>query len=111
MDISDAKARVASLNYGNDVLIALQETQTALSDYINDINAVSEQEKALRYRKDTVKLATERLEKGLTDMTDLTTAQSELNQATIILIERRKEAAIAYILLQKATGTRQESRI
>lgn len=105
VDISDAKARAASLNYENGILIALQETQTALSDYINGINAASEQEKALSYRKDTVKLATERFEKGLTDMMDLTTAQSELNQATITLIERRSEAAIAYIRLQKAIGT------
>lgn len=104
VDAADAKSKAASLNYENGVLNALQETQTALSDYLNGINAVAEQEKALASRKDTVKLATERFEQGLTDMIDLTTAQSELNNATITLIERRAVAAIAFIRLQKALG-------
>lgn len=104
VDAADARASAASLNYENSALTALQETQTALSDYLNGINAVTEQETALTHRKETIKLATERFEKGLTDMTDLTTAQSELNQATITLIERRAAAATAYIRLQKALG-------
>ncbi len=104
VDSADARSKAASLNYENGVLNALQETQTALSDYLNGINAVAEQEKALASRKDAIKLATERFKQGLTDMTDLTTAQSELNHATITLIERRAVAAIAFIRLQKALG-------
>lgn len=104
VDAADARSTIASLNYENGVLLALQETQTALSDYLNGINAVTEQEKALASRKDTVTLATERFEQGITDMTDLTTAQSELNNTTITLIERRAVAAIAFIRLQKALG-------
>lgn len=47
-------------------------------------------------------LASERFSTGLTDMTDLTTAQTELNRAAILLIERKANAAIAYVRLQKA---------
>lgn len=104
VDVANAKSHAASLNYENCVLSALQETQTALSDYLNGINAASEQKKTLKFREDTVLFATKRFNQGLTDMTDLTTAQSELNQATITLIERRADAAIAYIRFQKALG-------
>jgi outer membrane protein TolC len=104
VDVANARARAASLEYENGVLLALQEVQTALSDYLNGINAVACQEKTHRFRKDTVKLASDRFAQGLTDMTDLTTAQSELNQATIQLIDQRALAATAYIRLQKALG-------
>ena len=105
IDAADARARAASLNYENAVLAALQETQTALSDYLQGINTVAEQEKALQFRQQTVTLASRRFERGLTDMTDLTTAQSELNQATLVLVERRALTAVAYIRLQKALGS------
>lgn len=47
-------------------------------------------------------IARERFERGLTDMTDLTTAQAELDQATIELIREKTTTAIAFIRLQKA---------
>ncbi|MDF3047224.1 MAG: oprN [Candidatus Midichloriaceae bacterium] len=105
LDAANAKTSGVALNYENGVLNALQETQTALSDYLKGLNAVAEQEKALLFRKDTVKLANERFNQGLTDMTDLTTAQSELNQAAITMIKKRAAAAIAYIKLQKALAS------
>jgi NodT family efflux transporter outer membrane factor (OMF) lipoprotein len=105
LDAANAKATTASLNYENGILNALQETQTALSDYLNGVNAVAEQEKALTFRKETVKLAMDRFNQGLTDMTDLTTAQSELNHAAITMIQRRTAAAIAYVRLQKALAS------
>jgi outer membrane protein TolC len=51
-----------------------------------------------------VNLAGERFRHGLTDMTDLTTTETERDTAAITLIERRAEAAIAFIRLQKALG-------
>ena len=105
IDASSAKANAATLSYQNASLTALQETKTALSDYLNGLNAVSEQLRTLNHRKDTVNLASERFKRGLTDMTDVTTAQSELNQATLLYIERKAAAAIAYVRLHKALGT------
>lgn len=102
---SDARAKAPALSYENASLIASQETKTSLSDYLNGINAASKQQLALEHRKDTVKLASERFKRGLTDMTDLTTAQSELNQATLLYIERKAVAATAYVKLHKGLGT------
>jgi NodT family efflux transporter outer membrane factor (OMF) lipoprotein len=105
VDAASARSQRASLAYEDAVLKALQETRTALSDYLSGLAAVAQQEGALKHRRDAVALAKERFTRGLTDMTDLTTAQTELDEATLTLIERQANAAIAYIRLQKALGT------
>ncbi|MFN7113214.1 MAG: efflux transporter outer membrane subunit [Alphaproteobacteria bacterium] len=99
---SDERRQQVLLSYEDTVNRALQETKTAMSDYMNGIQAVSDRNKALKSRKDTVYIARERFERGLTDMTDLTTAQAELDQATIDLINQKTSTAIAFIRLQKA---------
>ena len=104
VDANNARSIVASFEYENATLGALQEARTALSDYIGGINAVTRQGEALQHRRDAVSLANERFTRGLTDMTDLTTAQAELDHATLTLIERKAATAIAYIRLQKALG-------
>jgi NodT family efflux transporter outer membrane factor (OMF) lipoprotein len=105
VNTADARANAAMLAYENASLTALQETNTALSDYLNGINALRDQEVALAARRETVALATERYTNGLTDKTDITTAQAELNQATLLLVTRKAAAANAYIRLQKALGS------
>lgn len=102
IDSANAKAAQASLNYENTVALALQETRTALSDYLQGVNAISQIETALKYRRNTVDLAKERFEHGLTDMVDLTTATAELEQTTLMLTNQKAQTAIAYIRLQKA---------
>ena len=102
VDATDARSQQASLRYEDIVNRALQETKTALSDYLNGMNAVLAQEDALKSRQDTVRIAKDRFDRGLTDMTDLTTAQAELDTATIALISSRTKTAIAFIRLQKA---------
>lgn len=105
VDSANARAQQASLAYEDAVLRALQETRTAFSDYIGSVDAVQQQTAALTHRRDAVALAKERFTRGLTDMTDLTTAQTELDQATLTLTDRQANAAIAYIRLQKALGS------
>jgi multidrug efflux system outer membrane protein len=102
VDAADARTNEAALRYEDTVNRALQETRTALSDYLNGLNAVEAQNRALISRQDTVRIAKERFDRGLTDMTDLTTAQTELDQATLSLIRIKTSAAIAYVRLQKA---------
>lgn len=104
MKSADARKTQAILNYENSILLSLKEAHTALSHYLHGLNAVTIQEQALKHRKETVDLAKSRFEQGLTDATDLTTAQTELDQATIALIESKSNAAIAYINLHKALG-------
>lgn len=102
---ADAKAQQALLEYENNVNLAFQESKTALSDYLHGVNAMNSQAQTLSHRQETVDIARERFERGLTDMTDLTTAQTELDQASLSFISSQTSAAIAYIRLQKALGT------
>lgn len=104
IEVANAQTKEALYTYQNVILLALQEAKTALSDYINGLNTLTAQEEALKRRKETVAIAKERFERGLTDMTDLTTAQAELDQATLSLIVVQTSAAHAFIRLQKALG-------
>jgi multidrug efflux system outer membrane protein len=105
---SGARVQMALLSYENVTNLALQETKTALSDYLNGVNTVSAQEQALQNRQEALRLARIRFEQGLTDMTDLTTAQAELDQATLALIALQTQTAVAYIRLQKSLSLSEE---
>ena len=104
IDAANARSQQANLIYQDTILQALQEIHTALAGYLNGLNAINRQTEARTRRAETVRLATERFDRGLTDMTVLTTAQAELDQATITLITQKAETAITYIRLQQALG-------
>ena len=102
IDVADARQNQAMITYQNTVLQALQETQTALSDYLNGMNATLTQEQALTQRTTAVRLAQERFERGLNDMIDMTTAQQDQENAALGIVDQKAAAAIAFIRLQKS---------
>ncbi len=102
IDVADARQAQALLAYQNAVLQALQEIQTDLSDYLNNVNAAATQEQALAQRTTALQLARERFEHGLNDMIDVTTAQAEQESASLNVVDQKAAAAIAFIRLQKA---------
>ncbi len=104
LDVANAQSREAQYNYEKAILLALQEIKTALSDYLNGLNTLIAQGEALKRRQETVAIAKERFNRGLTDMTNLTTAQTELDQATLELIADKTSTAQAFIRLQKTLG-------
>jgi multidrug efflux system outer membrane protein len=104
IEAADAREKQSLLNYQSVALDALQEVQTALSDYIHGLDAVTKQQEALIRRMDTVQLAQERFTRGIDNMTDLTTAQTEQEQAALNLVQQKAGTVIAYIRLQKALG-------
>ena len=100
----NAQAKALELSYENTILLALQETKTALSDYLHGLHAVKAQTAAFKRRQLNVEISKERFQRGLTDMSDLTTAQTELVQSTLALINQKTATARAFIRLQKALG-------
>lgn len=98
INTANAQTKEAMYTYQNVILMALKEIKIALSDYDNGLNTVIAQEEALKRRKETVAIAQERFEHGLTDMIDLTTAQTELDQATLSLIAVKRSTAHAFIV-------------
>jgi multidrug efflux system outer membrane protein len=104
VDASNARAEAAALSYEQTVLAALQETRTAFSDTVEGVNAMHVQRRALEGREDTSRLEMDRFRHGLTDMTNLTTAESERDRASLLLILSRADASIASIRYHKALG-------
>jgi multidrug efflux system outer membrane protein len=102
IDEADAHTQQAILVYEKAILLALQDIRTALSDYLNSVNAVTEAMVTLKHRKKTVAIEQERFKAGLTDMINLTIARADLNLSTIKLIGLKANAITAYIRLQKA---------
>lgn len=102
IDSADARAEAALLQYENTTRRAAEETRIALTDSIGALAALESQQRSLADRTDALALATERTKRGLRDMTDVTTAQTELDRASLLVIERRRAAALAYIRLQKS---------
>ena len=104
VNLNEAHTQKAFYEYQRTILIALQESYTSLNNYLQGLATIKADTATLKKRRLTVHLAIERFQKGLSDMTDLTTAQTELNEAELRLIESKKQTAIAYIELQKALG-------
>ena len=102
IDSADARANAAMLRYEDTARRAAEETRIALSDSIGSLVALDTQQRSLADRKDALGLAKERNRRGLRDMTDVTTAQTELDRASLLVVERRRAAALAYIRLQKS---------
>jgi multidrug efflux system outer membrane protein len=100
--VANEREAQALLAYQNTQLQALQEIQTALSDYLNGITSVQAQQAALNDRQATVSMVQERFNRGLSDMIDVTTAQAELENAALSLVNLQTQTAIAYIRLQKS---------
>ncbi len=104
IDAADARSLEALLVYENTLNFAVQETKTALSDYLNGRNAIEKQSDILRSRAATVDIEKARFENGLTDMIPVSMARAEYLQANLTMIQRNTAHAIAYIHLQKALG-------
>lgn len=104
VDTSNARAHSAMLQYENTAQRAVEETRIALEDALGRIEAAQVQQRSLQDRKDAVVLATERNRSGLKDMTEVTTAQAELDRASLLSIDHSVEAALAYVRLQKSLG-------
>jgi NodT family efflux transporter outer membrane factor (OMF) lipoprotein len=104
VDASNARAEAATLRYEQKVIGALQEARTAFSETLESVNAMRIQQRALEGREDASNLEMDRFRNGLTDMTNLTTAETERVRASLQLILARGNAANASIRYHKALG-------
>jgi len=84
------------------VLLAMEESHRALVDYLNGLNAIARQERAVAHQKSRAVLAKSRFDSGLSDMTDYMAAQADLARASLELITRKSQTALSFIDLQDA---------
>lgn len=99
---ADARCQQAAIIYKKTVLSALQEAHTALSDYVKAINALAQQQAALKQLQKNVDLAQERHARGLTDRLAVLAAELVREESMLDLIQRQQASALAYVRLKKA---------
>lgn len=104
IEAADVHTKHAVLSFKNTLNRAVQETRTALSDYVQGQKALGEQERGIAARGQAIAMAKARFEKGLADMMDLSAAEIDFQQDRVSFLQQQQQTAIAYIRLQKALG-------
>jgi multidrug efflux system outer membrane protein len=104
LKVTDARARAQLADYQQTVLLALEETENALSDYGRERRRLAYLAQASRASAQAAELATQRFEGGVSDfLTALDAYRSELDAEDQLAASRTK-AATQLVALFKALG-------
>ena len=104
VSLADASSQEAELSYEDAVLTALLDTNTAVNSFTGAYTEFKRGEEELDHRRTSATLSKIRYEKGLTDMTKPLAAQSSALVSESDVLDKRSEAAIAFVKLQVALG-------
>ncbi|MGE0821184.1 MAG: efflux transporter outer membrane subunit [Candidatus Binatia bacterium] len=94
----------AKEQYGQSVLVALQEVSNALTAQQKLAEAQKDQERAVAALRESVRLATLRYTGGLANYFEIIEAQQQLFPAENSLAQMRRDQLIAVVQLYKALG-------
>jgi multidrug efflux system outer membrane protein len=108
---ADARKQAALARYEQTVIRAAQEIESALSTFRHGSEALLILQRSQDRRRETVTVLTERFRRGLIDMVSLTTAQAELDQATLAVIEQTAAVNIAAITAHRAVVSTNEQEL
>lgn len=104
IDQADARAEAALVRYEKTVLEALEETQTALSDFSREEQRRATLQNAARSSKQAANLAQQRFDQGISDFLDVLDAERTQLQAEDTLAQSEIAAALDLITIYKALG-------
>lgn len=104
IDAADAVSQAALANYEQTVLLALEETQTALSDFKREEARREILQRATRSAKKAATIARQRYNQGVDDFLDVLDAEATLLQAEDALAQSETNAALDLISIYKALG-------
>jgi outer membrane protein TolC len=99
-----AEAAGAAHTYQQTVLTALEETESALISYTQDVQIVKERKEASHRYKTLSLLSQERHEKGLVNLLHWIDAEREYNQSEQELLKSDVAALVDVVVLYKALG-------
>jgi NodT family efflux transporter outer membrane factor (OMF) lipoprotein len=99
-----AEADVIAHTYQQTVLTALEETESALVSYTQDLATLLERKKATDRYQELVALSQERHDLGLIDLLHLIDAKREWNQSEQALVDSNVVALVDVVALYKALG-------
>ena len=104
LKVSDARSKAQLADYQETVLVALEETENALSDYGRERRRLAYLEQAARASAEAADLATQRFEGGVSDfLPALDAYRSQLDAEDQLSVSRTK-AATQLVALFKALG-------
>lgn len=105
-DVNAARAQEeeARAQYGQVVLAAVQEVETALARYNASRSRVEQLEQASEASKRAASLARERFTEGVTDFLQVLDAERTQLESEDLLAQGRTDAGTAYAALYKALG-------
>jgi multidrug efflux system outer membrane protein len=104
IDQADASSITAMAQYEKTVLSALEETQTALSDFSHEEQRRAELQEAAASAQQSVKMAKDRFDFGYDNFLDVLDAERTLLEAEDSLANSEIEAGLDLISIYKALG-------
>lgn len=104
IDQSDARSVAALANYEKTVLMALEETQTALSDFTHEEQRRLHLQQAAASAKQSAIFAKERFDHGYDNFLDVLVAESTLLEAEDALANSEIASGLDLISIYKALG-------
>lgn len=94
----------AAYNYRQTVLLALQETESSVTTFVQDLRTARQLADSVGNNDKIVKLTNERYVKGLSNMTDLLDSQRQLIATQQNLLDAKSSALLDLIKVYKALG-------
>lgn len=104
IDLANAKQKEAYLNYEKAILEALQETETALTKYLNEDKRRQMLARSAADLRESVRLSQLRFQEGVISFLDVLDAQRTLYVAEIDLARSEAETSTNLIAVFKALG-------
>lgn len=104
VELTDANAEAAFLQYQKTVQGALSDVETALTDYLASVNRHAQLMRAVETSQTTVDLSEMRYKNGLVSYLDVAEAQKSLYLAQQAAIQNFANMASRYVTLYKAMG-------
>lgn len=99
-----AETAAKAHSYQQAVLKALEETETAIISYTNDLESLKERKEEIDRFKEIVFLSKMRNIKGLISLVDLIDAERQLNEGDQVLLDSNIKTLLDLISLYKALG-------
>ena len=104
IDLADAKQQEAYLTYEKTILLALQETETALSNYVQETQRQQLLVRSATDLRESVRLSQLRHQEGVISFLDVLDAQRVLYAAEMELARSEVAVLTDFIVVYKALG-------
>lgn len=104
IDAEEAEAEIAAFEYEKTVLLALEDAESALTQYGRELETREQLGQAVQTRSKNSDLATKRYESGLDSLINLIDTERELLNSELDLIRSETDLTLKLVRLYKSLG-------